>query len=200
MRCPCCRQTLFGSAPECPHCQFSFASAGPFFGEIPRLQFPLTDLAGVLSSWNKRKVRRSLLEMAAVFPQVKFAAVLLNADARVRLGAQAFWLFNSGTLVPAQESGDLCRLVLLVLDASRPRAACMIGYGLEPFVPPEAIDRIAAAAANELRNGSPAAAILKALEGARFEFARVWQAMPRGLQQGQPEPSTLVDETEVFVY
>jgi hypothetical protein len=103
-------------------------------------------------------------------------------------------------LVSAQESGGLCRLVLLVLDTAQPRAACMIGYGLEPFVPPDAIDRIAAAAANDLPTGHPATAILKALEAARVELAKVWQTMPRAVQQAQPQPSTAVSEAEAFAY
>jgi hypothetical protein len=200
MRCPCCRQPLLSPVPECPHCQFSFASAAQYFGGGTQLEFPLSDPAGKLGFRQKRKVCRMLLAMASVFPQLKFAAVLIQADAKVPFPAQAFWLFNGGALIPAQESGSLCRLVLLVLDAAQPRAICMVGYGLEPFIPPDALNRIAASAAKELQSGDPASAILQALAALRVELARVCQAMPRVKQPAQTESPVVPGEAEAFAY
>jgi hypothetical protein len=179
MRCPSCRQSLPEEAPACPHCQFNLVSAGHFFGQAPELEFPLTDLAGVLSPWKRRAVRDGLLAMSSSFPQLSFAAVLSESDARLPLAAHAFWLCNAGGLTAPQESGGKCLLVLLVLDVKHTRAACTIGYGLEPFVSPEALDRIAAAALPELQKGAPAGAILAALEAARTELVTVSLAIPR---------------------
>ncbi len=53
----------------------------------------------------------------------------------------------------------------------------MIGYGLEPFVPQDTLDRIADAALPGLQNGDPASAILAALVMARMEFAAVSQSI-----------------------
>ncbi len=106
--------------------------------------------------------------------------MLVESDARVPLGAHAFWLFNTGSLTAPQKSGGLCRLVLLVLDVKLTRAACMIGYGLEPYVPQAALDRVADAACPALKMGEPATAILAALHAARKEFAAVAGAVPHG--------------------
>ena len=201
MLCPCCRQPLPEQAPACPHCEFSHASAAQYFGELPKLEFPLTDLAGVLGSWKKRAVRDALLGMSRVFPQLSFAAVLAESDARVPLGSHAFWLFNSGGLNAAQESGGRCRLVLLVLDVQNTRAACMIGYGLEPFVPQETLERVAAAALPDLKRQDHAAAVIAALHCARTEFATVAQTIPHEIElfeSGQTAGAT--GETSAFAY
>jgi hypothetical protein len=188
-------------AAACPHCEFSLASAAQYFGELPKLEFPLTDLAGALGIWKKRTARDALLGMSETFPQLSFAAVLAECNARVPLGAHAFWLFNLGGLCAAQESGGLCRLVLLVLDVKHIRAACMIGYGLEPFVRQETLDRVAAAALPELQRNDCAAAIIAALHIARTEFANVAETIPRDsdlLEGGQTAGAT--GERPVFAY
>ncbi len=172
-----------GQIPACPQCHFSQASASQYFGDPAKLEFPLTDLAGVLGFWKKRAVHEALLAMSPAFPQLSFSAVLVESDPRVPLGAHAFCLFNTGGLSAAQDSGALCRLVLLVLDVANTRAACMIGYGLEPFIPQETLDRIAAAALPDLQRRNPAAAIIAALQCARIKFAAA--APPR--EQAQIE-------------
>ena len=200
MRCPCCRQPLPSAAAECPHCRFSFASAQRYFGGGAPLEFPLSDLAGRLGWRQSRRVRRRLLGMAEVFPQIQFAAVLLEAREDVPFAAQAFWLFNGGGLAPAQESGHLCRLMLFVLDVAQSRAACMVGYGLEPFIPPEALNRIAGAAADGLGRGQPAEAMLKALAAARVELARICQTLPRVEKPMPTETSAGPSGAESFAY
>jgi len=201
MRCPCCRRPLPEQAPACPHCEFSLASAAQYFGELPKLEFPLTDLAVALGLRKRRSVRDALLGMSQVFPQLSFAAVLAKSDARVPLGAHAFWLFNLGGLSAAQESGGLCRLVLLVLDVENTRAACMIGYGLEPFVPEESLDRVAAAALPDLQRKAHAAAVIAALHRARTEFATVAKTIPRGSQSSEAgQPAGIPGERPVFAY
>lgn len=201
MRCPCCRQPLADQAPACPHCEFNLASAGQYFGQPPTLEFPLTDLAGVLGFGQRRPVRDALLAMSTTFPQLSFAAVLVKSDARVPLGAHAFWLFNAGALTAAQDSGEHCRLVLLLLDVAHTRAACAIGYGLEPFIPQEALDRIAAAALPDLQRGKCTPAIFASLECARREFAAVAETIPRafGLSGGEPGPDS-TNEAAAFAF
>lgn len=201
MRCPCCRRPLPEQGPACPHCEFSLASAAQYFGELPKLEFPLTDLAAALSFRKKRSVREALLGMTQVFPQLRFAAVLARSDPRVPLGAHAFWLFNLGGLTAAQESGGLCRLVLLVLDVENARAACMIGYGLEPFVPEESLDRVAAAALPDLQRKAHAAALIAALHRLRTELATVARTIPRGCESFETGPSAGVPgERPAFAY
>lgn len=200
MPCPCCRRPLPDEAAACPHCEFSLASAGQYFGELPRLESPLSDLTGALGFWKKRAVRDALLRMSQVFPQLRFAAVLADPPPGVPLAAHAFWLFNQGGLCAAQESGGQCRLVLTVLDVRNARAACMIGYGLDPFVQQDPLDRIATAAAMTLQTGDPAAAVLKALEAARTEFADACRANPRQTSRVDAPQSAAAGSATAYAY
>ena len=180
MRCPACQLPLHEFAPACAHCSFDLAVAARIFGAPPQMEFPLTDPAGAIGPAKKRAVTMALLEMSQTFPQLSFAAVLVQVDAQIPLPAHTFWLFNTGGLTAPQESGGLCRLVLLELDVTNSRAACMIGYGLEPFIPQTVLDRIAAAALPDLQRQDHAAAILAALQCARTEFAAVAETITRG--------------------
>jgi uncharacterized membrane protein YgcG len=179
MHCPACHQLLHEHSAACSYCGFDLAAAGRAFGEPPELEFPLSDLTGRLSLLAKRALREELLRMSRRFPQLSFAVVLASLNARTPLPAHAFWLFNTGGMTAPQEAGGMCRLVLLELDVPNARAACMIGYGLEPFVPQETLDSIADAALPDLEAGDPAAAVLAAMETARTAFATVSQTIPR---------------------
>lgn len=180
MHCPACRQTLHENVPACPHCGFDLAATVRVLGAAPQLEFPLTDFTGALDPAIKHNVTEALLEMMRKFPQLRFAAVIGHVDARIPLAAHAFWLFNLGGLSMQQESGNQCRLVLLELDVANSRAACMIGYGLEPFIPQDALNRIAAAALPDMLRHDHAAAVIAALQCARAEFATVAETIPRG--------------------
>ncbi len=183
MRCPACRQSLLESVPACPHCGFDLAATIRVLGAAPVLEFPLSDFAGALSPAKKNSVTAALLEMTQTFPQLRFAVVICKVDVQIPLAAHAFWLFNTGGLTSPHESGSLCKLVLLELDVSNSRAACMIGYGLEPFVPQDAMDRIADAAIPGLQKGDSAAAIIGAIEMTRVELATVCQSITQAFSQ-----------------
>lgn len=201
MRCPACRQTLHESLPACPHCAFDLAATIRVLGAAPILEFPFTDLTSILSPEEKQSVTTALLELTQKFPQLRFAAIITQVDARIPLAAHAFWLFNLGGLSAPQESGNQCRLVLLELDTANSRAACMIGYGLEPFLPLDVLDGIANAALPDMQRHDHAAAIIAALQCARSEFAALAEAMSRrlGLTEGG-EHGGATNEDAAFAY
>lgn len=202
MHCPSCQQPLDERAPACPFCGFNLDAALREFGPTPALEHPLTDLASALGPLARRRVRAALLGMSVPFPQIVFAAVLAREEPQTALGARAFWLFNSGGLSAPREAGGLCRLVLLVLDVANQRAACMVGYGLEPFLAQEILDRIAGAALPGLQDRDPAAAVLAALESARFELAAVSRAIPLafGLPGAKSPAPAAGGENAAFAY
>lgn len=134
--------------------------------------------------------------MTQIFPQLNFSVVLSHVDAQIPLPAHAFWLFNGGGLASPQQSGNLCRLVLLDLDPTNARAACMIGYGLEPFIPPDALDRIALAAIPGLQAVDVSSAILAALESARTELAAVSQAISQSNGLANKEQTMMAGNDE----
>ena len=200
MLCPACRAALGEHDPACPQCGFNLAAADQVFGMAPQLNPELTDLAGVLSPGDQDKVLHALRRNHRRFPQLTFACVLTRLPAQMPLPVCAFWLFNRGGFVTALEKGGACRLVLLVLDADHGRAACMIGYGLEPFVPANLVQSIADAALPALRGHDYAQALLDALDLASQELTVIAETLPQGFGLNHAESASLAEPVEAFAY
>ncbi len=162
----------------CPHCGFDLARAGQVLGIPPQLDPHLTDLAGVLHSGEKAKLRQAMYEAAIAFPQLRFAAVLSRPPAQTPSAAYAFWIFNTGGLAPLMEKAGECRLVLFFVDVTQDALTCMIGYGLEPFLTVAILQRITDSAAPALHDHEYASAILAALDQCKRELAVASEVIP----------------------
>lgn len=200
MTCPACRELLHEHAPACPQCGFSLASADQAFGIPPRLNPELTDLAGVLSQRDEKRIRETLAGLHTRFPQLAFACVLTRIAPQIPLPVCVFWLFNRGGLSTPMEKGGACRLVLLVLDAEAGRAACMVGYGLEPFVSDDVLCRITAAAQPALQEHEYAEAAIQAFAQAEQELAAIAKAVPQGFGLHEGNTANATETDEVFAY
>lgn len=159
MRCPACRNPALEHDASCRQCGFSLEALGPVLGIPPMLDAPLADVAGVLSDRERRAALRTVHALHVHFPQISFAAVMMELPAEVPLAIQAFWLFNRGSLFSAVERAGDNHGVLLLLDTSRQQAATMIGYGLEPFVTEMMLEICLTAASASLGKGHHGAAI-----------------------------------------
>jgi len=179
MRCPNCQQALHEHSHGCAHCGFSLAGAEKLFGIAPQLDPKLSDLAGVLTSKDKRSLREVLLEMHTLFPQLRFAVVLTRLTQEVSLRAYTFWLFNRSTLATPMEKGGNCRLVLLTYDVECQRLNCMVGYGLEPFVNDTSLTRIVQAALPALRARDHLKTLLSSLQQVEAELALAAKMVPQ---------------------
>ncbi len=115
------------------------------------------------------------------------------------LRAYTFWIFNQGILTSLMDKGGACRLVLLTVDADAGRAACMVGYGLEPFVGEDSLDRIVSAALPSLGELDYAGALTTALAQADAELTTISEGLPQafGLHDEEDE---LAPGTEAFAY
>lgn len=200
MRCPQCQAPLHEQSPCCPQCHFDLDEAGRTFGLPPQLQIPLTDLASVLTARQQGAIVKALHSFSRRFPQVLFHVVVAKLPKDQNVRAVAFWLFNRGNLCAAVESAGACHDALLFLDVENHRAACMIGYGLEPFLADEALQSIAQAAVPGLRSQNCPEAIYAALQGAARAFASVCETAPRifGLQEHDIHDTPLHDQS--FAY
>lgn len=177
--------------------------ADRMFGIPPQLNADLTDLAGVLSQRDGRRVLDAIEKTGARFPQVTFACVITRVPMQVCLPVFTFWLFNRGSLVPPTDKGGGCRLLLLVLDADQGRAACMIGYGLEPFVNDTVLQGIADAAGPALSAQEYAEALIAALACVEGDLSRVVEAIPEGFglsEVGELNEESAGSRLEVFAY
>lgn len=118
----------------CRQCGFSLEVADRTFGIPPALHRPITDTAGLLGAFARRRAAHVITEVERRFPQLSIAVVLTQVPPQTPLPLYAFWLFNRGTLSSAVEKGGDNRLVMLLIDTGSDRASAMVGYGLEPFM------------------------------------------------------------------
>lgn len=189
MRCPVCHNAIPEQAPECVHCGFHLAQADRVFASVPVLDPFLNDFAGVLSDREKDRINRTIDRIEQRFPQLRFSVILPQIPKDTPFAGYLFWLFNRGNLVPQLESGSQCRLVMLGIDVNRSRSLCMIGYGLEPFIPETVLQQIADSTLPHLREKKYAEAIVAALNEIDRQFSIICEALPKiyGLHQHDEE-------------
>jgi uncharacterized membrane protein YgcG len=159
MNCPACStDELQELTAACPRCGFELASLDRELGFAPKLRPGITDLAGFLSKRQHSKLSDQLHELALQFPQCRFAALLVNAPSHIPLAAYVFWLFNKAGIAAPIEKGAHCRVVLVVIDTATATCCCMVGYGLEPFLTRERLQRVTEATSPYLSGQDFAAA------------------------------------------
>lgn len=179
MRCPACRHSLLEHDLSCPQCQFSLDALAQTMGIPLVLNAPLADLTRTLSSAERRAVLRTVGTLHQRFPQLSFAAVLMDVPSGILPAVQAFWLFNRGSLFSAVERGGDNHGVLLLLDTRLDRAAAMIGYGLEPFVSEMILETCLMAAAPSLAKSKHGEAIEAFARELERQLTAVVQPLPR---------------------
>lgn len=187
MRCPICQAPLQETSSCCAQCHYDLERAARQFGIPPQLQVPLTDLAGVLSPRQVRAAQRCLAAFTRRFPQMFLHVVMAKLAVEQSLAATAFFYFNQGGLCAPLEKGGSCRDVLLLLDVEQRRAACIIGYGLEPFVSQEALNEIARATLPAMLQSRGLDAIRHAVEKAEEVFASAARSIPHDYGLLEPE-------------
>ena len=183
----------------CPHCGFELAHADRAFGAVPPLQPDITDLAGVLKERELKELRTAIHKAQHPFPQLKLSAVVVRLPENLPLRAITFWLFNRGQISTPMESGAACRLVLFVIDVHAGRATCMVGYGLEPFLPEATLTRIVQAAQSPLLGKNYAGAFKAMLAKSVTELEAVGMTLPqKGVMPARPANEAA--DADAFVY
>lgn len=184
MRCPACQHEAFETANVCLQCNFSLAGLEKIMGFAPHLKTDVTDMAGHLKGREIKALRQAIFHLQRRFPQVRCAVVVSVTPESVTLPLYVFWLFNKGGLSSAVERGGANRLVLIVHDPEADKLACMIGYGLEPFVSEDRMADCLQAALSGISAGETG----KGLEAciARFDahLAEVAASIERGFGLG----------------
>ena len=172
--CPSCQTPAQANQPVCTRCGFSLEAADRVLGITPQREGPVADPHHHLSAAEIRRISSLTAAIEKKFPQLRLAVTFEHPPASAGLGAYTFWLFNRAGFSSSVERGADNHLVLLVVDAAStpPAAACMIGYGLEPFVSKEQLDACLAKAARPLEAGhlaKGAIAFFNALEPVLME-------------------------------
>jgi uncharacterized membrane protein YgcG len=134
-----------------------------YFGAPPFIQNGVNDLAGMLSKTEVKGLKDALARFVMRLPQTKAVLVTCQTPQGVPLSGYTFWLFNRSQVGSAMESGGGNRMVMVTLDAASGAAACMIGYGLEPFFPETVIQDALKAARGHLAAAAWVNAVTKLL-------------------------------------
>lgn len=153
--CPSCQKPAVEGQTACVACGFSLADTDRRLGIPPQLSAPVADMHGLLSSAEVRRIASLTQAIERKFPQVHLCVVIDHVPAEVSMSVFTFWIFNRAGISSSVERGPDNHLVLLVIDASdraSKGAACMIGYGLEPFIPKQTLEACLSAIGPELNS------------------------------------------------
>jgi uncharacterized membrane protein YgcG len=152
-------------AADCPVCRLSFARAKQLLGPLPQLHRLLADLAGLLSPQARKRILRKIELIHRRFPQLTLQVVLNRFPDAHPFSLHVFWLFNIAALGGESRRGRNCHGLLLAIDPHRGEAALMPGYGLEPYLPENALDELLALAEPHWQTARWADGILRVLDG-----------------------------------
>lgn len=184
MRCPACQQATFETASTCSQCGFSLPALEKLIGIAPSLKADVTDMEGELKGREIKSLRRALSRLERRFPQVRCAVVVSTPAPDISLALHAFWLFNKGGIVSAVERGGANRLVLVVLDPAASKLACMIGYGLEPFVSEGRLTACLQAALPGIASGQTGKGLEACIEQLEIHLTEVAAGLDQGFGIG----------------
>ena len=142
MRCPYCQGPLKPSASECPACRLSYPRTCTLLGAVPRVSPLVADTTGTLHASDHKRVTRRLARMQRRFPQLVPQVVMHRFPAEHPFSMHVFWLFNAADFAGTSRRGRENHALMLAIDPYRMEAAIVPGYGLEPFLTRDALDRL----------------------------------------------------------
>lgn len=152
--CPFCHTSLAETAPACPRCNLDLKKARSVMGPVPLLSASgLTDLSQTLTPADEKALLKASLAFNKRFPQCRILILIKDFAPQFPLGVHLFWLFNAAGLSGEDHKHGKNRDILIGLDPSQHLAGLIVGYGLEPFLPPTALERTLEVASPHLKNG-----------------------------------------------
>lgn len=152
-------------SPECPSCRLTFDRATALLGPMPRLSSGISDPARVLPVADEKKITKAIQRLTWTFPQVTLNVLMYVFPKEHPFDLHVFWIFNAGGLSPDSQKGGDNRSILLAIDPEQKKSALMVGYGLEPYLSDEAMDRLLELSETEWKNGEWTRGILDLIAG-----------------------------------
>ena len=159
LTCPYCQNPVLENSPSCPKCALTIEGATTLLGPVPLLNRGLTDTTETLSNRENRSIKSAIMKFERTFFESHLNIVLREFDPKFNLSTHLFWLFNTAGLSPQSSQNEANQDILLGLDPRSGRIGLMVGYGLEPFVPQEAIATLLEGSRPLLEEGKTAEAI-----------------------------------------
>lgn len=165
MRCPFCHLPLLSGAPECPACRLTYPRTCALVGAAPRLTPMVADTTRSLRSLDHVNLKRRITAMQRRFPELSMQVVMHEFPGEHPFSMHVFWLFNAAAFDVDGSRGKDNHALLLAIDPARGEAAIMPGYGLEPFLSPDALDHLLELAGPAWERALWAEGILRVLDG-----------------------------------
>lgn len=165
MRCPYCQGPLQAGSPECPACRLSYPRTCTLLGAVPRLAPLVADTTGTLRTADHNRIKRRLERLRRRFPQVAPQVVMHRFPAEHPFSMHVFWLFNAADFAGASHRGRDNHSLMLAIDPLRGESAIIPGYGLEPFLTSDALDRLLVLAGPAWQDRRWSEGILHVLDG-----------------------------------
>lgn len=192
IQCPYCQAALTETSAACPKCSLDLHRANAVLGPVPLLSNQgVTDLAGILRPKDDRPLLQALGEFHLRFPQSRATILFQRFDPEYPVATHLFWLFNTAQISGAESKHGANRDLLIGIDPDRKCAGLMIGYGLEPFLPQQALDHILVLALPNLEAGNYAEGALDILD----RLSRLMAGMCQELAETVGvDPALLIDE------
>jgi uncharacterized membrane protein YgcG len=120
----------------------SYQRTATLLGAVPRITPLVADTTGTLRSSDHKRIKRGLARLQKRFPQLVPQVVMHRFPAEHPFSMHAFWLFNAADFAGASRRGRENHALMLAIDPHRGEAAIVPGYGLEPFLTSESLDRL----------------------------------------------------------
>jgi uncharacterized membrane protein YgcG len=178
VRCPACQKPVDETSPACPQCHLSHAAIDRALGVPPAIAQTVVDLADCLTRSQTRRIMAELEALEMRFPQVRMNFITCNPPPNMPLQLYLFWVFNHNRTVSAVERGGENHLVMVAVNPVTKAAACMVGYGLEPFVSQELLHQALEAARPALVAADYVAAVKGLSASLSQSFTTVCEAAP----------------------
>lgn len=134
------------------------------FGMVPRHSRFLTDRTGRIPMPEMSRLRGELRLFEKKFPQILLSIFVDELPAGTSVSAFAFWLANRARFNSLEKKQGENFDILLLIDLATHSAALTTGYGLEPYVPEQDLQKALDALAGPLRQDDIAGGIRACLE------------------------------------
>jgi hypothetical protein len=184
--CPFCHAPLAETAPSCPRCNLDLQRTRGLLGPVPLLSpSGLTDLSQVLSAADEKSTRQATTAFHRRFPQCRILIIIKDFAPQFPLGVHLFWLFNTAGLSAEELKFGRNRDILIGVDPQQHHAGLIVGYGLEPFLPQTALERVLECATPHFKSGQVATGLTTLIDQLSNLMEGICQELPSvlGLDQ-----------------
>ena len=147
-------------------------------GPTPVILTGISDECNLFSKSETKKLTKVISDYQESFPQCRLHVITRTFDQKADLPPIIFWIFNRAGLSEGISKQGKNRDVAILIEPSRKQAAMIVGYGLEPILPQQALDQIIDRAQPYLTGGEYLAGMEIAIEGLSELLKSVSQQLP----------------------